>query len=192
KALSKVFRDKFMEGFKNAFETKELEFPGRTAPLESPSEFRKMTRELWSKDWVVYSKPPFSGPETVLEYMARYTHRVAISNYRIKACEDGKVTFSYRDRRKETTEETTLEAVEFIRRFLLHVVPRNFMRIRLFGLFANRCKKDNIALCLKLLEAEAEECGASRSVEEIMLDLTGNDIRCCPLCKKEYWRKNLR
>ena len=184
KSLSKVFRAKFMEGLKAAFETKELEFPGRTAPLKAPSEFRKMTRELWSKDWVVYSKPPFSGPETVLEYMARYTHRVAISNYRIKTCEGGKVTFSYRDRRKETTEEITLEAVEFIRRFLLHVVPRNFMRIRHFGLFANRCKKDNIALCLKLLEAEAEESGASRSVEEIMLDLTGNDIRCCPLCKK--------
>ena len=189
KSLSKVFRAKFMEGLKAAFETKELEFPGRTAPLKAPSEFRKMTRELWSKDWVVYSKPPFSGPETVLEYMARYTHRVAISNYRIKACEGGKVTFSYRDRRKETTEEITLEAVEFIRRFLLHVVPRNFMRIRHFGLFANRCKKDNIALCLKLLEAEAEESGASRSVEEIMLDLTGNDIRCCPLCKKGILEK---
>ena len=169
-----------MEALKAAFDTKELEFPGRTASLQSPSEFRKMTRELWSKEWVVYSKPPFSGPETVLEYMARYTHRVAISNYRIKACEGGKVTFSYRNRKKEATETITLDAVEFIRRFLLHVVPRNFMRIRHFGLFANRCKNKNIALCLKLLGTESEETGAARSVEEIMLDLTGNDIRCCP------------
>ena len=155
-----------------------------------------MTRDLWSKDWVEYSKPPFSGPETVLEYMARYTHRVAISNYRIKACEGGKVTFSYQDRKnknrkKETTEETTLDAVEFIRRFLLHVVPRNFMRIRHFGLFAKRCKKKEYALCLKLLKTESKETGAAGSVAEIMLDLTGNDIRCCPLCKKGILEKKL-
>ncbi|WP_459918984.1 transposase [Desulfocicer niacini] len=121
--------------------------------------------------------------------VARYTHRVAISNYRIKVCEGGKATFSYRDPRKETTKEITLDAVEFIRRFLLHVAPRNFMRIRNFGLFANRCKKKNIELCLKLLGAESQENGATRSVEEIMLDLTGTDIRCCPLCKKGILEK---
>ena len=191
KALSKVFRAKFMEEFKAAFDTKKLEFHGRTAFLETPAEFRKMARKVWSKDWVVYSKPPFSGPETVLEYMARYTHRVAISNYRIKSCEGAKVTFAYRNRRKETTEEITLEAVEFIRRFLLHVVPRNFMRIRHFGLFANRCKQKNITLCLKLLGAKSQENGNDRSVEEIMLDLTGTDIRCCPLCKKGILEKKI-
>ncbi|MBF0232750.1 MAG: transposase [Desulfamplus sp.] len=157
RALSKVFRGRFMEGLQAAFERKELIFPGRTASLEMPSEFRGLTRELWSKERVIYSKPPFSGPETVLEYLARYTHRVAISNYRIKACEVGNVTFSYRDRKKETTEEITLDAVELIRRFLLHVVPRNFMRIRHFGLFANRCKKKNISLCLKLPGNEEPE-----------------------------------
>lgn len=184
KALSKVFRAKFMEGLQDAFEKRKLKFPGRTANLETSAGFRAMTHELWSKEWVVYSKPPFSGPKTVLEYMARYTHRVAISNYRIRACEDGKVTFTWRDRRKNITKTMSLDAVEFIRRFLLHVVPRRFMRIRHFGLFANRCKKKNIQLCLELLDKEAEKVQPAKTVEDIMLELTGKDILCCPICKK--------
>lgn len=185
KALSKVFRGKFLEGLQAAFDEKKLVFPGRTAHLESISGFKALTRKLWGKAWVVYSKPPFSGPETVLEYMARYTHRVAISNHRIKSCEDGRVTFSYRNRKKETTEEMTLEAVEFIRRFLLHVVPKNFMRVRHFGLFANRCKKTNIALFRKLLGVnDYQNQTVGKSVAEVMLTLTGTDIQRCTACKK--------
>ena len=116
--------------------------------------------------------------------MARYTHRVAISNYRIKECKEGKVTFTWRDRRKNTTKMMALDAVEFIRRFLLHVVPGRFMRIRHFGLFANRCKKKNIKLCLELLGKDAEKIETVKSVQEIMRELTGNDILCCPICKK--------
>lgn len=190
KALSKVFKGKFLEGLKREYNEQNLSFPGRTAPLASPSEFKKLMNTLWSKDWVVYSKPPFSGPETVLDYLARYTHRVAISNHRIKSCDRGKVTFTYRDRKKETTEEMTLDAVEFIRRFLLHVVPPNFMRIRHFGLFANRCKKKNIALCKSLLKIpETKKQTAKKSVEEVMLELTGTDIRRCPVCKKGVMKK---
>jgi hypothetical protein len=185
KALSKVFRGKFLEGLQAAYDEKKLVFPGRTAPLETTSGFKALTRELWAKAWVVYSKPPFSGPETVLEYMARYTHRVAISNHRIKSCEDGRITFSYRNRKKGITKEMTLEAVEFIRRFLLHVVPRNFMRVRHFGLFANRCKKINIALFRKLLGVtDYQNLTAGNSVQEVMLSLTGTDIQRCPACKK--------
>jgi hypothetical protein len=184
KALSKVFRGKFMEGLQTAYDENKLIFPGRTASLISTSGFKALTRKVWGKKWVVYSKPPFSGPETVLEYMARYTHRVAISNHRIKSCDNGQVTFSYRNRKKDTTEEMTLEAVEFIRRFLLHVVPRNFMRVRHFGLFANRCKKANIALFRKLMNvADYQNQTTSKSVADVMLALTGTDIQRCPACK---------
>ncbi|MBU1169569.1 MAG: IS91 family transposase [Proteobacteria bacterium] len=185
KALSEVFRGKFMEGLKEAFDKKTLIFPGQAARFESPKGFRTLVSELWSTPWVVYSKPPFSGPETVLEYMARYTHRVAISNNRIISCENGRVTFSYKNRKKDRIEELTLDAVEFIRRFLLHVVPPNFMRIRHFGLFANRCKKKNIALCRALLGVTTPQGKtAKKSIEDIMLSLTGEDIKRCPVCQK--------
>ena len=191
-ALSKVFRAKYMEGLQAAFDNKALQFPGRTAPLQSPSGFKALKGKLWSTEWVVYSKPPFSGPETVLEYMARYTHRVAISNHRIQKCEQGKVTFSYRNRKKDKTEKMTLDAIEFIRRFLLHVVPRNFMRIRHFGLFANRCKKKNISLCQAFLNAgRSNTASIQKSVEDIMYALTGEDIRCCPVCKKGVMVKGM-
>ena len=190
KALSKVFQGKFMEGLKEAFRKNELIFPGQAARFESPQGFYDLVADLWSTSWVVYSKPPFSGPETVLEYMACYTHRVAISNNRIASCENGQVTFSYKNRKKITTEAMTLDAVEFIRRFLLHVVPPNFMRIRHFGLFANRCKKKNIALCRALLGVKAPSGKADKkSIEDIMLTLTGEDIKRCPVCKKGVMQK---
>ncbi len=190
KALSKVFQGKFMQGLKEAFRNNELIFPGQAACFASTQGFNSLVAELWSTSWVVYSKPPFSGPETVLEYMARYTHRVAISNNRIISCENGQVTFSYKNRKKNTTESMTLDAVEFIRRFLLHVVPPNFMRIRHFGLFANRCKKKHIALCRALLGATSPYSKADKkSVEDIMLSLTGEEINRCPSCKKGIMQK---
>lgn len=190
KALSKVFRAKFMEAFKKAYENGDLIFPGETAPLGTRTGFKKLTKRMWGKKWVVYSKKPFSGPETVLEYLAGYTHRVAISNHRIRSLEEGKVTFSYRNREKDTKEEKTLDATEFTRRFLLHVVPKNFMRIRHFGFLANRCKKKNITRCRELLgtpetlPGPVDQISSERSVQELMLALTGTDITRCPSCKK--------
>ncbi len=185
KALSLVFRAKFIHFFEQAFEKGDLVFPGKIKLYGTQSGFKKLLNQLWSKDWVVYSKKPFAGPEKVLEYLARYTHRVAISNHRIISLENGKVSFAYRDRKSDSIKVMTIEAVEFIRRFLLHVLPEGFMRIRHFGIFANRCKKENIMTCRKLMGLPLELPEVfERTVQEMMLELTGKDITLCPVCKK--------
>lgn len=140
----------------------------------------------------MYAKKPFDGPKDVLSYIARYTHRVAISNHRILDCKDGKVTFNYRNRKTDTIEKETIDAVEFIRRFLLHTVPPHFMRIRHYGLFANRNKKANINRCRVLLKVEGDmPLREKKSVELLMLELTGNDIRRCPFCKKGIMKQGM-
>ena len=185
KAMSKVFRGKFMEELQGAYDSEDLIFPGETRTLGTPHSFKGLVNSMWQKDWIVYSKPPFAGPGTVLEYLARYTHRVAISNHRIRSLEEGTVTFSVKDRKTDTTKEKSLGAIEFTRRFLMHVVPKNFMRIRHFGFLANRCKKRNIKLCRELLEvSESLSDPVRESVREMMLALTGTDISRCRSCKK--------
>jgi hypothetical protein len=125
----------------------------------------------------------------VLEYLARYTHRVAIANNRILSLEDGNVTLAYKDRDSGRTKQTTIDAVEFIRRFLLHVLPKGFMRIRHYGLFANRCKRENVRRCRELLGLSKDLPEAvKRSVQEMMLQLTGKDITLCPCCEKGTMR----
>jgi len=141
-------------------------------------DFKRLIDTLWGKNWVVYAKPPFGGPQQVLDYMRRYTHRVAISNHRIVNVADGKVTFTYRDRKDDdTVKQATLSADRFIARFLLHVLPNQFMRIRHFGFLANRAKKQKLARCRQLMGlspklAELE----NKSPQELMLELTGIDI----------------
>ncbi|MCG2751008.1 MAG: transposase, partial [Desulfobacteraceae bacterium] len=127
KALSPVFRGKFMSELKASF----------------PDE-KELFKALWAKNWVVYAKPPFQKPEDVLEYLGRYTHRVAISNHRIISLKDGKVTIGYRNRKAGTKETLCLDAVEFIRRFMQHILPSGFMMIRSYGFLANRYKKQKI------------------------------------------------
>ena len=123
-------------------------FSGNTESLGTSDGFSYLKNQLWKKDWVVFSKPPFAGPEQVLDYLGRYTHRVAISNHRIVNAEEDKVTFKYRDRKdNDTLKEMRLEANEFIRRFLLHVLPEGFMRIRHFGFLANRSKREDLSKC---------------------------------------------
>jgi len=184
-ALSKVFRGIFMELFDEAYHRGELKFPGKTKNSGTKSGFRKLKNCLWSKKWVVYAKKPFAGPAAVFGYIARYTHRVAISNHRILACNDGKVTFSYRNRKANRIETETLDAVEFIRRFLLHVIPKRFMRIRHYGLLANRNKRANIHQCRKLLGLNEQLPKQEKlCVADLMLKLTGKDIHLCPYCKK--------
>jgi hypothetical protein len=113
--------------------------------------FSDLIDQLWKKDWVVYSKPPFDGPEKVLDYLGRYTHRVAIANHRILKIEDGLVTFRYRDRTDaDKCKQMTITAGEFIRRFLLHVLPDSYVRIRHYGFLANRCKKQDLVRCREL------------------------------------------
>ena len=184
-ALSEVFRGKFVDALKKAFANGEFIFPGQCAKFETEKGFLNLIAELWKNDWVVYSKPPFAGPEQVLEYLGRYTHRIAISNNRIKSVKNGQVIFSYRDRRNNNQlKERSLPADEFIRRFLLHVLPDSYMKIRHFGFFSNSCRKKNIALCKQILGVADDLAKIpEQNIEELMLSLTGKDITKCPRCK---------
>ena len=186
KALSKVFRGKFIHYLEKAFENGELIFPGNTKHLGISEGFSCLKKQLWEKDWVVYSKKPFAGPEQVLDYIGRYTHRVAISNHRIITVENGRVSFHYRDRKdKDSLKIMTLDADEFIRRFLLHVLPPKFMRIRYFGFLANRLKKQNLKRCRELLGLSPQLSESiEKTTQELMLQLTGIDLNMCPRCQK--------
>ena len=185
KALSKVFRGKFLDYLKMAYTKGELTFAGKSTEFESRKEFKNLIDELYRQDWVVYCKKPFAGPETVIDYLGRYAFRIAISNNRIKYVKDGNVTFTYRDRKdSDSKKEMTLAANEFIRRFLLHVLPGSFTRIRHFGFLCNRSRKENIACLKKLLGISGKTCEKpEKSMEELMLELTGKDILKCPHCK---------
>jgi hypothetical protein len=155
KVLSRVFRGKFVDGLKRAFQRGELCFPGALKPLAQEKAFRSFLRTLFRQDWVVYAKRPFGGPQHVLQYLARYTHRVAISNHRIVGFRDGKVTFLWKDYAHGSKRRLmTLTAEEFLRRFLMHTLPRGFIRIRFFGFLANRRRAASIPLCKRLLESD--------------------------------------
>jgi predicted Zn-ribbon and HTH transcriptional regulator len=152
--LSRVFRGKFVASLKLAFRQHKLLFPGSLKPLADEKAFHAFLRPLFRQDWVVYAKKPFGGPEHVLQYLARYTHRVAISNHRIVNLADGKVTFRWKDyAHKNKKRLMTVTAEEFLRRFLLHTLPRGFVRIRFCGFLANRRRRELLPLCRRLLNA---------------------------------------
>jgi len=165
KVLSRVFRGKFVAGLQRAFRQGKLGFYGHQKALRSPKLFRALVRSLFRQDWVVYAKPPFGGPEYVLHYLARYTHRVAISNHRLLNFQNGQVTFLWRDyAHGNKKRKMTLTADEFLRRFLLHVLPKGFVRIRFFGFLANRRRATLLPLCRQLLPASpapSSPCPAS-------------------------------
>jgi hypothetical protein len=172
KALSRVFRAKFLSHLKQACERGKLH-----AANNEPNALRK-------KNWIVYAKKPFGSPQTVLDYLGRYTHRVALSNDRILNVQNGLVTLSYRDRKDgDRKKALPLEAHEFIRRFLLHVLPDGFMRLRHFGFLANRSKKQALTQCRKLLGANpASLQSPSESAKDLLLRITGIDLNRCPSC----------
>ena len=152
--LRRVFRGKFVAGLRSAFQHHQLHFAGDLTLLAQPKIFAAWLRPLFRKDWVVYSKPPFGGPEYVLQYLGRYTHRVAISNHRLVSCADQKVTFAWRDSADNNEHKLmTLSLDEFLRRFLLHLLPKGFVRIRNFGFLANRRRSTRLPLCRQLLGA---------------------------------------
>ena len=158
KVLSRVFRGKFVDGLKRAFHKRQLVFPGSLQPLSQEKAFRSFLRPLFRHDWVVYVKRPFGGPQHVLQYLARYTHRVAISNHRLLDLRDGMVTFRWKDyAHGNKKRKMTLTAEEFLRRFLLHTLPRRFVRIRCFGFLANRARAALLPLCQQLLEASPRQ-----------------------------------
>jgi hypothetical protein len=152
RVLSDFFRKRFLRHLRRAFKNGKLQFHGELKPLAQPEAFEDCCEKAGRIKWVVYAKRPFGGPEQVLKYLARYTHRVAISNRRILSMQDGRVTFECKDYAGgNQTKTVTLEAVEFIRRFLLHVLPSGFVHIRHFGFLANRNRKEKLALCRSLL-----------------------------------------
>jgi hypothetical protein len=174
-----------MDYFEQAYKKKDLIFPGKTKELARSDGFYQLKTLFWSEKWVVDVEHPLENPDHVIEYVGRYTHRVAIANHRILVLSDGKVTFSYKDRKKATIEAITIDAVEFIRRFLLHVLPKGFMRIRHYGFLANRCKNDNLKKCRQLLRLEPSgKLVLNKTVGEIMLEKTGTDITQCSFCKQ--------
>jgi hypothetical protein len=151
----------------------------------TPQPFKLLIDALRKKPWIVYAKKPFGSPVHVLDYLGRYTHRVALSNDRIVSAHSREVTFSYRERKNHDRKKTmTLDAHEFIRRFLLHVIPKGFVRVRHSGVLANR-SKSLLSKCRQLLDLNpAVPKLAQKSVHQLMLELTGIDITRCPLCEK--------
>ena len=184
-SLAKEFRNRYLRAIRTAYLKEKLIFPGNTAEFGEKQTFEQLIESLSEVKWIAYVKSPFAGPEQVLEYLGRYTHRVAISNNRIVAIDNGKVTFTYRDREKNETKAMTIGADEFIRRFLLHILPKSFMKIRYFGFLANKNKKQAIPILRKLINPDAKlPEKVKETVQEMMLRVTGNDITCCPKCKK--------
>jgi len=154
KVLSRVFRGKFVAGLKRAFRRGTIALPGRLARLADATTCRAYLRSLFRHDWVVYAKPPFGGPEHVLQYLARYTHRVAISNHRLVHVADDHVTLRWKDYAHGSASKLmTVSAMEFLRRFSLHVLPRGFVRIRFFGFLASRRRADDLPRCRRVLES---------------------------------------
>jgi hypothetical protein len=152
--LRKLFRGKLAAGIRAAFREGRLDFPGPLAPLKPRAAFGAFLRSLYRQTWVVYAKPPFGSPALVLQYLARYTHRVAISNHRLVDVTDDTVSFRWKDYRHGSQVRTlTLDVDEFLRRFLLHVLPKRFVRIRYFGFLASRCRTLQLAQCRQVLAA---------------------------------------
>src|SRR6202140_805741 len=178
KVLSPVFCGKFHEALKRAFQNGQLNFHGDLKLLAQPKTFAAWLRPLFRKDWVVYAKRPFGAPEYVLRYLGRYTHRVAVSNHRLVSFTDQKVTFRWRDSARNNEQRLmTLSLDEFLRRFLLHVLPKGFVRIRHFGSLANRRRATTLPLCLQLL-GSAREPQAQQEVSAA----SASDLWFCPKC----------
>jgi hypothetical protein len=185
--ISDLFKKKFLSYLKRSYYKGELKFEGEIKAMKDITMFKKLMNELYAKKWITYCKQPFGGVGQVINYLGRYTHRVAVSNQRIKNIESGKVTFSYKDYRDSNkTKEMTLEAGEFIRRFLLHILPDNFYKIRYYGILSSRNKKIKLRQCRQTLgvEKKAEEMVITKSWREKLYELTGIDINQCPKCKK--------
>jgi hypothetical protein len=182
--LSQAFRDRYLDGVRRAFAQEQLRFPGRLAARATPGPFAAFLEPLAAKDWVVYSQPPFGGAAQVLEYLSRYTHRVAVSNRRLRAIADGRVTFSYRDRRDHNrTKELTVSAAEFLRRFLLHVTPPGLCRLRHYGFLSNRRKEQQLPRCRTLLgQDKAVAVAVPAPATALLQEPTGPDILRCPAC----------
>jgi Putative transposase/Transposase zinc-binding domain len=192
RVLSRLFRRLFLQGLVNAFEAGQLAFFASLESLRDRTAFLDHLAPVREAEWVVYAKRPFAGPEQVLDYVGRYTHRVAISNNRLLDIAEGQVSFRYKDYRHEAQQKTmTLAAEEFIRRFLLHVLPSGFQRIRYYGFLGNRYRKEKLACCRQLLgmpACQAPVKALSKPYAERYEALTGVSLWQCPACRQGCMR----
>ena len=199
KVMSRLFRGKFLDSLQRSYESGALALPGSVAILQEAESFREFLSGLYRKEWVVYCKPPFKDAEGVLQYLGRYTHRVAISNHRILKLEDGKVSFLWRDYSDGNRNKImTLDADEFIRRFLLHVLPARFVKIRYYGLLGSRNRKATLIKCRELLGVCSEpitdtgfpepEGQGIPSWQELLFRVSGIDLSKCPSCREGRMR----
>jgi hypothetical protein len=182
--LSRVFRGKFLAMLRAAYVSGQLAFRGELACWGTPVGFQGVLAEAYRMEWVVYAKPPFGGPEQVLKYLARYTHRVAISNDRLLRLEAGQVTFRWKNYAAQgKTQTMTLSACEFLRRFLLHVLPSGFMRIRHYGFLANRHRQTQLALCRRLLNSNSLDTAQTdgQANDDALPNVVDHAARC-PRC----------
>ena len=181
RALSKVFRGKYLDGLHEAFVQHRLQCGGATAALGEGRAFMQWLDHARAHDWVVYAKPPFAGPRQVVSYLGRYTHRVALSNERLVALQDDQVLLQWRDaRRGNRITVMAVAAQEFIRRFLLHILPAGFVRIRHYGVLGNRDRAKRLVTCRTILHVEAPAPTPAASAPALMKRLTGIDIEQCP------------
>lgn len=182
KALSKVFKGKLLRLLETNYE--KLEFRGDNEHLTNESSFKILLISAASQDWVVYAKAPFAGPKQVINYLGHYTHRIAISNNRLKKIENGEIVFTYRDRKDDDQiKELSLPGEEFAHRFLNHIVPQRYNRIRYFGFMGRRSKEKDLALCRALLGAKAVEGKCHKSWSELLNSTIGFDLTICRKCK---------
>ena len=188
RVISALFKGKFLDLLKTYFQSDALVFPDRIRHLKPPGDFERFRSQLYHQKWVVYCKPPFDGAQGALQYLGRYTHRIAISNNRILNIRNGDVSFLWRDYADQNRQKImTLKADEFIRRFLLHVLPSRYVRIRHFGLLANRKRKDTIALCRKILrdtQTTTKQNTTKETWQKQLLRICGIDVTLCPVCQK--------
>jgi len=186
RVLSRLFRRLFLEALQEAFQQGQLRFFGEIASLKDEAAFLQSLEPLRQREWVVYAKPPFGGPQQALEYLGRYTHRIALSNDRLLALDHGEVTFQWKDYRQapqQNSRRMTLPADEFIRRFLIHTLPPGFARIRHFGFLANRFRKEKLALCRRLLATPASELLPNAAQCLLLLALLTTPLSpACPKC----------
>ena len=187
RVLSRLFRRLFLQALQKAFDSGKLQFFGALEPLRERAAFSKLVARAKTSEWVVYAKRPFAGPQQVLDYVGRYTHRVAISNNRIEDIDNGQVRFQWKDYRNGNQIKTmTLAAEEFIRRFLLHVLPNGFQRIRYYGFLGNRYRQEKLEHCRRLLgmpSPHQRSPAAKEDYRDRYEDLTGCSLRQCPQCR---------
>jgi len=180
--MARHFRANYLRHLQEYYIGNELQFHGESKRYTSPAEFNTLKEILWKKDWIVYAKKPFAGPKQIIQYLSNYTHRIAISNHRLISCENEKVSFRWRDYAdKNKIKVMSLGAEEFIRRYLLHVLPLGFTRLRHIGFLANRYKADKLKKCRTALQFDAKPI-IEETVEEILLRAYGVNINRCPHC----------